>query len=63
MNNYYYLATTLLLFALEVFLAIILDLDKIGMIFNYLSAVTVAFLGFWFPALFFIYAEKKFPNE
>jgi len=61
MNNFYYYAITLGLFALEVFLAIILD--DIGTIFNYLSAITVTFLGFWFPAFFFIYAEKKFPNH
>ena len=61
MNNCYYYLSTLGLFAIEAFLAIVVN--DIGTIFNFLSAVTVTFLGFWFPAFFFIYAERKFPNE
>ena len=61
MNNVYYYLSTLALFAIEAFLAIVVN--DIGTIFNFLSAFTVTFLGFWFPAFFFIYAEKKFPNE
>ena len=60
MNKYYYYISTILLFGLEAFLAIVVD--DIGTIFNFLSAITVTFLGFWFPAFFFIFAEKKFPN-
>jgi hypothetical protein len=61
MNNLYYYLSTLVLFGLEVFLAIVLT--DIGNIFNFLSAVTTTFLGFLFPAFFFIYGEKKFPNK
>ena len=61
MNNLYYYLSTLALFGLEVFLAIVLN--DIGTIFNFLSAVTTTFLGFLFPAFFFIYGEKKFPNK
>ncbi len=61
MNNFYYYIATLALFGIEAFLAIVVN--DIGTIFNFLSAITVTFLGFWFPAFFFIYGEKKFPNE
>ena len=60
MNNYYYYISTLILFILEAILAIVIP--DVSTVFDFLAAISVTCLGFAFPALFFIAAEKKFPN-
>lgn len=58
MNESYYYSATIILFLLEAILAIIIP--DIDIVFNFVSAFAVSCLGFLFPSVFFIYAEKKF---
>ena len=60
MNNYYYYISTLILFTIEAILAIVIP--DVSTVFDFLAAISVTCLGFAFPALFFLAAEKKYPN-
>jgi hypothetical protein len=61
MKPLYYFTSTLLLFILEATLAILIE--DVSTVFDFLAAIAVTCLGFAFPAAFFIYAEKKYPNH
>jgi hypothetical protein len=56
-----YLSITLGLFGLEVVGAIFID--NITTVFNFASAFGVTFLAFWFPAGYYLMAEKKFRKD
>ena len=58
MKPVYYYTSTLALFILEATIAsFVPSVDKV---FDFLAAVAVSMLGFGFPSIFYIYAEKKF---
>ena len=61
MKNLYYYTATLLLFLAETFFAIFIP--DIDVVFNFVSAFSVSCLGFFFPAVFFIWSEKKYGNN
>jgi hypothetical protein len=61
MKPLYYYSSTILLFILEATLAILIE--DVSTVFDFLAAIAVTCLGFAFPAAFFIYAEKKYPNQ
>ncbi len=61
MKPLFYFSSTLLLFSLEATLAILIE--DVSTVFDFLAAIAVTCLGFAFPAAFFIYAEKKYPNQ
>jgi hypothetical protein len=58
MNPVYYYASTLLLFALEATCAILIN--DVTTVFDFLAAIAVTCLGFFFPGVFYIWGEKKF---
>jgi hypothetical protein len=56
-----YLCITLGLFGLEVIGAIFID--NITTVFNFASAFGVTCLAFWFPAGYYLLAEKRFKKD
>ena len=58
MNVLYYYIATLLLWAAEALFGIILT--DISIVFNFLSAIGVTCISFWFPACYYLMAVKKF---
>ena len=52
----YYLISTLLLFALQAYIAIIVD--SIDDVFDFVAAIAVTCLGFGFPSIFYLIGEK-----
>ena len=55
MNIWLYLTVTLLLYATEMTMAIIID--DITIIFNFAWAFSISFLAFWFPAGYYLMAK------
>ena len=58
MKDSYYYASSLCLFILEATIAILVD--DVTTVFDLVAAIAVTCLGFLFPALFYLYAEKKY---
>lgn len=58
MNYGLYLTVTLILYAAEMVGSIYIK--DIEMIFNFVSAIAMTFIMFWFPGGFYLMAEKKF---
>jgi len=62
MNYMIYIFVTVLLYICEITCAIVMD--DIGVIFEFVSAISVSCLCFIFPGMFFILAANKFlPSE
>ena len=61
MSHTDYLVTTLALYFGQIIGAI--TVDDIGLIFEFISAISVSCLAFIFPGLFYLMAEKKFATE
>ena len=58
MNYVLYLVITLVLFSLEMLLAVLID--DISTVFEFASAFAVTFLAFWFPSMYYLMSEKKY---
>ena len=58
MNYWLFLTVTLILYAVE--MAGSIWIKDIETVFNFISAIAMTFLAFWFPAGFYLIAEKKF---
>ena len=58
MNQIYYVVATLSLFGLEMTGGILLT--DISTVFNFLSAVGVTCISFWFPACYYLMAYNRF---
>ena len=58
MKASYYYFSTVLLFVLEATCAILIN--DVTTVFDFLAAIAVTCLGFFFPAVFYIWAEKRF---
>jgi len=58
MNDIYYYSSTILLFVLEA--AIACPVPSVDVVMNFLSAIAVMMLGFGFPSLFFLFADKYY---
>lgn len=61
MNLGLYLMTTFLLYAVEMLGAILIE--DISTVFEFASAFAVTALAFWFPAVYYLMAEKKYSKE
>ena len=61
MKDSHYYTATILLFLFEAGLAI--AIPDVEIVFNFVSAIAVSCLGFLFPAVFFLAAERKFNVE
>ena len=61
MNIWLYLSVTLLLYAIEMTMAILID--DITTVFNFASAFSISFLAFWFPAGYYLLAEKRYGKD
>ena len=59
MKYSYYLIGTLLLFALEATLSILIE--SVDQVFDFLAAIAVSCLGFAFPSAFYLIALKRWP--
>ena len=60
MKYSYYLIATLLLFALEATLSILIE--SVDQVFDFLAAIAVSCLGFAFPSTFYLVALRRWPN-
>ena len=58
MKDSYYYISSLLLFGLEMLLAILIT--DVTTVFDLVAAIAVSCLGFFFPAFFYLAAERKF---
>ena len=58
MNLWLYLLTTFLLYGVEMLGAILIE--DISTVFEFASAFAVTALAFWFPAGYYLMAEKKY---
>jgi hypothetical protein len=58
MPNSTYLAGCLILYAFELLVSCLVS--DITIVFDFLSAIAVSFIAFWFPATYFLLAEKRF---
>ena len=58
MKDIYYYSSTILLFLLEAGIACLVP--SVDVVMNFLSAIAVMMLGFGFPSLFFIFADKYY---
>lgn len=58
MNYGLYLAITLILYALQMGGAILVE--DISTVFEFISAICVTAIAFWFPAYYYLLAEKKY---
>lgn len=58
MNDLTYYAVTIILYALEVALSIVVS--DITVLFSFASAVAVTFICFWYPGVYYLIAIKRF---
>jgi len=58
MKDCYYYPATILLFVMQAVIAILTS--NVAIVFDFLSAVCVSCLGFLFPSIFYLAAEKYF---
>ena len=58
MKDIYYYASTIVLFLLEAGIACLVP--SVDVVMNFLSAIAVMMLGFGFPSLFFLFADKYY---
>jgi len=61
MNYLVYISATLGLYFAQVFFSIIVD--DIGLIFEFISAISISSLAFIFPGAFYILAEYKYATS
>lgn len=61
MNYCVYLSVTLLLYGSQVAAAMLVS--DIGLIFEFVSAISVSCLAFIFPGVFYLVAERRFATE
>ena len=61
MKNVYYYGATLTYYFTIVFGAIIIP--SVDVIFEFVGAISGVALGFVFPAIFYIYADKYYPEN
>mmetsp|Transcript_12699 Transcript_12699/g.21386 ORF Transcript_12699/g.21386 Transcript_12699/m.21386 type:complete len:146 (+) Transcript_12699:1510-1947(+) len=61
MNNLYYFVSTLSLFVVEAILSVIVD--DVTTVFDFVAAISVTCIGFAFPAVFYLTAEKRYMKE
>ena len=61
MNLCLYLAVTFILYGLEMLGAILIE--DISTVFEFASAFAVTALAFWFPAAYYLMAEKKYSEK
>ena len=61
MNYCGYIAITLILYALQMIGALVVN--DISTVFEFISAIAVTCVGFWFPAHYYLLAEKKYGKD
>ena len=61
MNSFYYVTATLAYFTLIIYMSI--AIKDISVIFSFLSAITASSIQFYFPAVFYMLAVRKYIVE